>query len=134
MARMGITDLMQAFVTGEDVDGMRVSSLSVRGNTLYSYAYPLAYFGRDINGNTTVFINTARTGERVGDKPTCWNMQNQHAASRDTAYSVTTSRQRSKVAYLASMANRNVIYCDFGEMTIEARNTVYVPDYAITAD
>lgn len=107
-----LDQVITAFVAGEG-DGMRASSVSVHGSTLYSYNYPLAYRGRDVNGNTTVFINTARTGQRVGDMPACWNMQNEHATKRDTAYSVTTSRHRRVLERAAQDADLNVIACDF---------------------
>jgi hypothetical protein len=89
------------------VEHGRVSSVSVQGRTLYSYAYPLAYRGRDINGNTTVFLNTAAFPD-----PNASYLDPHDPRRRDLAYSVTTKRHRRMVS-LAIQDDCNVISCEF---------------------
>jgi hypothetical protein len=102
-----LADLISAYVAG-DVEHGRVSSISVNGRTLYSYAYPLAYRGRDINGNTTVFLNVAAFPD-----PNANYLHLNDPRRRDLAYSVTTKRHRRTVERAASDADLNVIECEF---------------------
>lgn len=118
---MLLVELVEQFVTG-NVDSGAVSSVSVRGNILYSYAYPLAYRGRDNNGNTTIFVNYAPMGATL-DTIGARNFSTRYdgsisdlsakARKRDAAFSVTTSRQRRAVERAASDAYLNVIECRF---------------------